>query len=58
MTVLQTAEHFKLNLLQPQLALQPFAQLQKIVFSNASGAGGNKVVMGSKKLFLTIHPHC
>ena len=38
----QTAEHFKPIFLQPQLAPQPFAQLQKIVFTNTPGAGGNK----------------
>lgn len=36
-------KHNSPTFLQPYLALHPFSQLQKNVFSSFSGAGGSKV---------------
>lgn len=54
----QTLEHLKPIFLHPHLPPQLFVQLQKIVFSRSSGAGGNKVVTGSSVLFFNAQPHC
>ena len=47
----QAKEHSSPDFLHPQRELQPFLQLQNIVFSSLAGAGGNNVVMGSRISF-------
>ncbi|KAI4481114.1 hypothetical protein M0804_009740 [Polistes exclamans] len=51
-----TLVHCNPIFLQPHLAVQPFLQLQKIVLRSFSGAGGSKVLIGSRVLSINFQP--